>query len=322
MNISLYENEYIWAKTDAILEAMSEPFVPPSLVAETIDRLIRQAVQADIETGSAQETRRARQVGWKIYGAWVLSNQIDMLTATGEDGETYLEHLEGIYNAPASILNRLAQVRTLYKFWHQLGLTLAEPFKGLSGPPNGPAARRRVFSAVEVKHLLKIRGNDDQALLLLGLRVGLKADALVALTWEQLDLNNNTICHADTEHPLTLDSSAGRVLRRLTTQRQAQGHSLEGKVFPDLRGPSDVDRQLRHLCTKAGIQKKNWPVLRNTAGVIQSGKSNLVTLQEVMEFKSLRSVMYLNEKRRYEEGEPVDNVRKARLQSRRRSIKL
>lgn len=301
---------------------MSEPFVPPSVAAETIDRLIQQAVQADIKTGSARETQRARQVGWKIYGTWALSNQIDMLTATGEDSETYLEYLKGMYDAPASILNRLAQVRTLYKFWHQLELTQAEPFKGLSGPPNEPAARRRVFSAAEVKLLLKIRGNDDQAFLLLGLRVGLKADALVALTWEQLDLNNNTIRRADTERPLTLDSSAGRVLRRLATQRQAQGHSLEGKVFPDLHGPGDVDRQLRHLCTKAGIQKKNWPALRNTAGVIQSGKSDLVTLQEVMEFKSLRSVMYLSEKRRYEEGEPVDNVRKARLQNGRRSMKV
>ena len=297
---------------------MFDPFGPQSAATETIYRLIQQAVQADETTGSASETRRARRVGWDIYRLWALGNDVDVLTATGNNGRAYLKHLEEMYDAPSSVLNRLAQVRKLYHFWRQLGLTQADPFARLSGPPNEPAARRRMFSSPEVQQLMKIKGNENQAFLLLGLHVGLKASTLLALTWEQLDLNRNTIRPMFTEPPLALDSSTGRALSRLAIQRKAQGQKIAGKLFPGLHKPSDVDKLLNALCIKVKIKAKNWPALRNTAGVKQSKKSGLEIIRKTMGFKTQRSVRYLSEKRRYEEGEPVDNVRKARIRSERR----
>ena len=94
-----------------------------------------------------------------------------------------------------------------------------------------PDALPRELSDAEIAALLRAT-SDDGGLIVTGLLSGLSAEEIVALAWDQIDLDARTI-RVSGESPRML--SLSDPLRRLLTARRASQPQAEGTV---LRGPS------------------------------------------------------------------------------------
>lgn len=216
-----------------------------------------------------------------------------------------MEYLETKYQAPSSVINRLSQARTLYKHWRQLGLTQAEPFRLVQPPPNQPAARRRLFSQEEIDLLLQSDDLETRALIALGLCHGLKASSIIHLSWEQIDLTEQLMLVKDTSELVTLDARTHRHLLALFNHHQALPTGGTGKIFPSLTSETAVTNRLKTRCLTVGIKPRSWLSLRNTGGTQRTEHHSLQVLQQQMEFTSVRSIQYLDQRRRFQEGEPM-----------------
>jgi site-specific recombinase XerD len=286
--------------------------------AAHIHALLRMACEAETSSQLGLETWRARSFSWRLYCQWADQEGVAVLEANTEVGKRYLKFLGGRYAAPASVMNRLAQTRALYVRWRALSLTNSDPFAGLHPQRNDPANRRMVFSASDLKQLLKVQDAEAQALLHLGLYLGLKAEVIVDLDWENLDVNAGLLMTGTSTELLELSVETRRVLSAFAEQRRAQGRPPAGKVFPELTSKHQLNQYLQRLCRQQGVQPRSWTVLRTTAGIRNSSRQTLKSVQRQMEFASVRSVQYLIQRQRLDRGESLDSPRGPRS---RRSMK-
>lgn len=255
-------------------------------------------------TESSKHTRRARIKGWVLFVTWAESEGVCLLTPDDALGENYLRYLEAEYQTPSSVINRLSQARILYRCWRQLGLTQAEPFRMTQAPPNQPAARRRLFSQEELNSLLQTEDHETRALIALGLCPGLKAGSIIHLSWEQLDLTQRLILVTEGANLFTLDVETHHHVLALFNHRSLSTGGT-GRIFPSLTSEAAVTSRLRARCRAVGIRPRGWSALRNTAGTQKTEHHAPKVLQQQMEFASVRSIQYLDQRRRFENGEPV-----------------
>lgn len=260
----------------------------------------------------SEHSRRAQLTGWRQFTQWAQSEGVCLLAPEDTVGERYLRYLESKYQAPSTVINRLSQARNLYKHWRQLELTQAEPFQLVQPPPNQPATRRRLFSQEEIDLLLRTEDLETRALIALGLCPGLKASSIIHLSWEQIDLTERLILVKDTSELITLDARTHRHLLALFNHNQALSPGGTGTIFPSLTSESAVTNRLRAHCRAIGIKPRSWLTLRNTSGTQRTQHNPPRELQRQMEFTSVRSIQYLDQCRRFEEGEPVVSPRPRR----------
>lgn len=245
----------------------------------------------------SENTWKARVISWQQYCFWASEVGADILGGASEVGLAYLHHLLALGRAPATVMNRVAQIRSLYRCWGKLGLLTEDPFAQIRLPANQPAARRRLFNQEECEQLLKLKGEEVQAFLSLGLFSGVDAQTITDLCWADLE--------ADQPRYKRLSVKSRHALKRLYQKNHLRGAPPAGWIFPALRTKDLVDAHLKKLCCLAEVRPQSWLALRTTAGVQAVKTRPLQRVQQQMGYTSVRSVHYLNQRRRYDQGEPV-----------------
>jgi polysaccharide biosynthesis transport protein len=121
----------------------------------------------------------------------------------------------------------------------------------------------REFTDAEIAALLKAT-SDDGRLILTGLLSGLSAEEIVALDWDQIDLDAGTIrVSGESSRVLPLNDPLRQLLtaRRATLQPQAEGHVLRGASGGPL--PLDDIRSLvMYAAYDAGLEGADEVTLR------------------------------------------------------------
>ncbi len=143
--------------------------------------------------------------------------------------------------------------------------------------------RRRIFSRDEeykvLSHIRRMRatvkGNRDkhaymmlEAIVVFGIDAGLRAEEMLDLTWDKIDLEENEV----TIHWTVAKSSRGRVVpilpRSQTTLRALKRNEHSNFVFwcRDGKRYTHMYQQLIRVCTKLGIESVEFHDLRRTCG--------------------------------------------------------
>jgi integrase len=202
--------------------------------------------------------------GLRVYLGWTQGEGLALLSPAPGQAAAYRTWLEGQY-APATVKNRLSQVRHLYDVLQELGLVEHHSFRDVSGPPNRAWEHRAVYSPEEVTRLLAHAGVEERALVLLGAHGGLTGPEVLALRFEHLRLERGELAVAGR----VVEGSAA-LLGALEAWGRTQGHtalfSAQGPVF-DLESASQLRRRVWRLCRRANVPYRAWQALRNAAGV-------------------------------------------------------
>jgi integrase len=187
----------------------------------------------------------------------------ESLIRPGRDlGAAYLRELEAAKLSASTVRVRLASARMLYKALRWAGATEADPFRDakVAKDKTAPWDKRSPYSHEEVVALLMLAKAKDRVLVLLGAHGGLRVEEIVALCWEDVDLNARVLTVREgkggksrrvnlsaslLEALVILGPSAGRMLAFTTTRARAR---------------------LKALAERAGVAYKGVHALRHYAG--------------------------------------------------------
>lgn len=174
--------------------------------------------------------------------------------------------------APATIELRVAAARALYAALRWAGATEADPFRDVRA---GRAVTRdedvmagKVYSEFELIELLgHARDDDDTMVLLLGAHAGLRVSEMLAMRWEDVDLDERRLLvRAGKGGKDALVSLTPKLLAAL---REAGRRTLVADRRPTvlrLRSQYGVYRRLRRLCDRAEVRFRGVHALRHAAG--------------------------------------------------------
>ena len=125
-----------------------------------------------------------------LLAAWQGEN---LLRPSREAADLYVTDL-GEHLAPGTVRVKVAAARSLYKALRWAGVTQLRPFEDVSLPRDPTAAwdKRQPYTQEEVDRMLAKAGTVDRALILLGAHAGLRVSEIVALAWEDVDLDQGT----------------------------------------------------------------------------------------------------------------------------------
>ncbi|MFC3860399.1 hypothetical protein ACFOPQ_06430 [Deinococcus antarcticus] len=241
-------------------------------------------------------TRKNVISGWRIY--------LKFLEETGESllnfnnvGEEYSRWLKAQGAAPATLNNRLVQVRKLYALLLRLELVKENPFLQTRGEHNAVDERREVYSPDEVNRLLAQADVEESLMVLLATDAGLSGSEVRHLKFvdviegKQLRIWRVRYRQAGFEPVQYLDCSD--VLQTaLDRWLQVRGAAPlfqsvpEGFVFElDGRGLTSAQllSRLYRLCQRVNVAYKPWRALQHVAGVrkLAAGVSKQDVQQQV-----------------------------------------
>lgn len=209
--------------------------------------------------------------GWRLYLRWVREKGRGVLNADQAQAEAYAEWLKLEYQAPATINNRLVQVRKLYRLLLQGNLVENEVFKATHGVVNPAEERRLFYTDEEITRLLAHATPEERLLVLLGAHVGLTGPELLALQFEDFQNADREVQLRKRIGHLSLPSTkevrqAIQEVRRQRGEQPLFNFHASGRVFE-----YENDMQLRSvvfmLCKKANVLYKGWRSFRNYAGI-------------------------------------------------------
>lgn len=216
-------------------------------------------------------TRKNVLSGWRLYLRWVREEGRGVLNADQAQAEAYAEWLKLEYQAPATINNRLVQVRKMYRLLLQGGLVDSEVFRATHGVVNPADERRLYYSEEEITRLLTHANVEERLLVLLGAHLGLTGPELLFLKFD--DFRNS-------DQDVQLQRRPGKPVLSCSKEiqlalQQVRHREGERPLF-DVRATGRVfayenDMQLRSavflLCKKSNVLYKGWRSFRNYAGI-------------------------------------------------------
>jgi integrase len=215
-------------------------------------------------------TQRVYATGVRILVAdW---RQVDLLDPPPDAGAAWLRRLEasGAWRkdgsiaaaSPSTLRVRLAAARVLYRALRWAGATTADPFADAHAAPErtAPWDKRQPYPPEHLAQLLAVAVPLDRVIVLLGSHAGLRAAELSALTWSDIDLQQQRL--------LVRQGKGGKqrlvpISRSLTAALQ-QLPSGEGRVVA--LSDSGLRKRLRLLCARAGVPYLGLHALRHSAG--------------------------------------------------------
>lgn len=214
-------------------------------------------------TVSVYTLRNYRQGVTSLVEAWAREN----LLHPGHDAAAvWLRHLEGQGLKPSTIMVRLAAARTLYKALRWTRATEVDPFADArpAADKTAPWDRRGPYSDDEMLTLRQAAAPIDDALILLAGHGGLRAGEIMALRWEDLDLDGRELMvrngKGGKQRRVVLSASAAEALRKIAPLEKPSGYVLS------YRTPHEARARMQRLCKRAGVAYKGIHSLRHTAG--------------------------------------------------------
>lgn len=242
-------------------------------------------------------TRKNVLSGWRNYLQWLLATGESLLNFTTPE-QQYLEWLKAQDVAPATLNNRLVQVRKLYQLLLEQELVRSNPFEGKKGESNPVHERRQVYTKAEVRRLLAHANAEERLLILLGSEAGLSGGEVRFLKFCDLldggrQLRIRRVRYRqqgyDTEQLIEcsprLQDAFAQWMKHIGAAPLFE-HVPTGFVF-DVDGKSLCDHELlwklHVLCQKAGVSYKPWRSLKHVSGVqkLQKGTDRQVIQQEL-----------------------------------------
>jgi integrase/recombinase XerC len=174
--------------------------------------------------------------------------------------------------APATVEVRLAAARTLYAALRWAGASESDPFRDVAAGRTATRAEdlmgAKVYTEYElIEMLAHARDAEECAVVLLGAHAGLRVSEMLALRWDDVDLEARRL--------LVRAGKGGkdglvRLTPKLTeTLRSAEREMLVGvrrDTVLRLRSQYGVYRRLRRLCERASVPFRSVHGLRHAAG--------------------------------------------------------
>lgn len=174
----------------------------------------------------------------------------------------------------ATVEARLAAARALYRALRWAGATTATPFEGIRAPKSPTPAweRRMPYTEGELRRLLdatdarRHRQREDthlveRVVVLLGAHAGLRASEMLALEWDDVDL----------EHAVLVVRRGKGGKRRTVNMSPALVGALHGaralsRPLGTTRAYPTLGFLMRRLCDAAGVKRRGLHALRHAAG--------------------------------------------------------
>lgn len=111
-----------------------------------------------------------------------------------------------------------------------------------------------------------------RVMVIFALRTGLRASELIALDWEDVDLERGVVCVRRGDVQGAVSSTKSNRIRYVPVPSDAMAilrtlPARQGRVFSFLGKPIAYNTALKHLqrsCVRAGIRKVGWHTLRHT----------------------------------------------------------
>ncbi|WP_291423303.1 integrase [Deinococcus sp.] len=213
----------------------------------------------------AATSKRNILSGWRLYIKWLEQEGGTLLQADPAQAQAYAAWLQHTYAAPATINNRLAQNRKLYRLLQHLGLSTVNPFEDLHGIINPADERRPYYLPEEIERLLAHADLEHQVLLLLGAHAGLTGPEIVQLQYEDCDSQSIQVSQRIIEQSTQLKETFAK-WRHQQGERPLLTPKLEGKMFK-FRDDQELRARIWKLCQQANVDYRGWYALRNAAGI-------------------------------------------------------
>lgn len=234
-------------------------------------------------TVSPHTRRNYRQGAHALIAAWTQQNLLHPARNAGIDWLRQLEQGgatgEGDGLKPATVRIYLAAARTFYAALRWAGATTADPFKDArpAPDPTKPWDKRRPYSPEDVTVLRGQAGPLDLVLVLLAGHAGLRVAEILALRWDDVDLDAATVVirhgKGGKQRHVSLSGSAVAALTDLR-RRVAAGEVASttwtgeraGHVLPTFGTTHEARERMKRLCARAGVPYKGIHALRHAAG--------------------------------------------------------
>ncbi len=259
---------------------------PPSLPSPQVLRLLLERQQypefidlLSVGLSGSAVSRKNILSGWRLYLGWVREEGRGVLDADQGQAQAYADWLRLKYEAPATLNNRLVQVRKLYALLAEVGLWQGDAFQKVHGQVNPADERRPHYSEDEVARLLAGASLRERLLVLLGSQLGLTGPEILNLRFEDFSEDDREL-RLSGRAVLPCSAEIRSVLLALRQQRGEEplfGHVATGRVF-DLADDMALRRVVFGLCKRVGVPYRAWMALRNHAAIkmlAESGDGSL-----------------------------------------------
>ena len=142
-----------------------------------------------------RNTLRAYKLGVRTWLGYGETAAVSLLGPGPDTGALYLRFLEASGKSPSTARVYLAGVRQLYRALRWAGATKHDPF--LDARPardrTAPWDKRQPYPEEDLQKLLDVATPELRTLVLLGAHAGLRAGEMVALKWEDVQLEAGTL---------------------------------------------------------------------------------------------------------------------------------
>lgn len=178
-------------------------------------------------------------------------------------GDTFLAYVQDVSraNKPASVSNLVSAARIFYRVLKDAGALDAhiDPTGGYrhqtrTSPPKAP------YPETDIHAILAASSDYTAAAVLCGAHAGLIGQALIALTWEDIDYERGALLTLKGEVPLSPELQ--RALERHSGPYG--GRFASGRVFPRHKDDMALRRLLWQACRDARVTYRTWQALHTT----------------------------------------------------------
>ncbi|MCJ7663990.1 MAG: tyrosine-type recombinase/integrase, partial [Desulfobacterales bacterium] len=245
-----------------------------SIIEDIIDRFIDYIA---LERGASPHTCRAYRTDLELFAAFLGEKglpadvaKIDYLTI-----RLYLGHLyQGKRIKRASVVRKLASLRTFFKYLKREGIVEKNPAKMVAIPKGGRDLPHTLtvdeaFRFLDIPDAASPLGSRDRAILEFLYSSGLRVGELTSLSLHDLDLGGSMVRvmgKGSKERLVPIGSKAVEALRSYLARRgelMEQGKSAPQYLFLNRRGgrltPRSVGRMITKYRLQRGIVKETTP---------------------------------------------------------------
>ena len=204
---------------------------------------------------------------------------VNLLQPTSDDAAEYIATLASEGKAKATLQQRLASSRLLYKALRWSGAlreelekkgtprsATATPFEHVKVPASRTKTSEKIkpYSIPEIEAMLAVAEPEQQAMILLGAHGGLRVSVMVNLKWEHINLETKELKviagKGNKDRTVIMSDRLVSALERLARTSE--------KVLPTYTHRVKVYRHVKKICYISGVEFKDVHGLRHTAGTV------------------------------------------------------
>lgn len=225
---------------------------------------------------ASPHTAASYERGVRLFIEFVNKEGITILRPQRQNGDNFVEFLEGKGYAPKTTQARLAAVKALYAALRWSGATTARPFQDTKAPSNKEdesTRRDKPYTQSEVDKLLGAANDLDAVLVLLGAHAGLRVDEATSLLWTKPTSGSSEACYISQDGLLRIFGKGRRermvfvsptLAAALSKWRAVTPHTTEPRVLPFTT--TRARQRLQALTKKAGVTWRGVHGLRHFCG--------------------------------------------------------